>query len=352
MNFSPLAQVTETPLTQGAAEIFEAAQQTAEAVAANFDGLWESVLNGGLYQASVAIGILLAVLSLALFLVQWGGQMLFGEGDKALAELIWPLIVIVCLTNNGERLSTVIVELRDIGNQINTSILDSAVEGESVAASYQRERARDALGANLAARIAECVENGPQRQQSACIQQARREDAEARQRLALPFDEQDTWLGGVVQFVIRNLLWALHSAFQWAVEIVLLILALLAPLAMGLSLLPVPSKPIISWVSGFAGMFLIKINFNLISGLAAYAVSLSGYSANSLLLPLLLGVIAPVLAVMVGLSGGTALFNAISTAVVFVAIRSSAGLSSGAIKYGPRAIKSSYQLARRNLRRS
>ena len=339
------AQVPDIPLTQGAAEIFEVGRETSKAVAANFDVLWQNVLGGGLYQAIVSIGILLAVLSLALFLVQWGGQMMFGEGDKALAELIWPLIVIVCLQSNGAVLNRTILELRSIGNDINNSVLDSAVRNESVAVAYERTRASDALETNLAARIAECVETRAERQQPACIAAARREHEAVRQRLVLPFNEQDSWLGGALQFVLRNFLWALHSAFQWSVEIVLLILALLAPLAMGLSLLPVPGKPIISWLSGFAGVFLIKLNFNLISGIAAYAVSLSGYSVNSLFLPMLLGVMAPILAVLVGLSGGTTLFNALSTAAVYLLYR-------GSVKGGASTISGAFRLTRRPLRRS
>ncbi|MDB9526957.1 hypothetical protein PN498_13235 [Oscillatoria sp. CS-180] len=341
---SLLAQTAKTPLTKGAAEIFEVGRQTSEAISADFDVLWLNVLNGGLYKAVADVGILLAVLSLGLFLVQWAGQMMYGEGDKAYTELIWPLIVVVLLSGDGAVLSSVILELRSVGNQINNSVLVSAVLNESLQVSYQQARSAEALENTLSVSIAECVESQPPPQQSTCIEKARQAHKEQRQQLDLPFDEQDSWLGSALQFVIRNLLWAFHSAFQWSVELVLLITSLLAPLAMGLSLLPSRGKPIIAWLSGFSGVFLIKLNFNLISGLAAYAVSLSGFTLHSLLLPVLLGVMAPILAVVVGLQGGVSLFNALSTAGIYAYYRAAGSVAGKTLRGGPRLLRSRRRL--------
>lgn len=312
-----------SPLTEGAARIFEVGRATSEAISADFEPLWENVLRGGLYQAIADVGVLIAVFSLGLFLVQWANQMMGGSGDRAFSELIWPVIVIVFLSNDGAQLSTATLELRAIGNQINNTLLEQAVASESLQQTYQQTRLGSAIDDALSASIAECVETRPERQQPACIATARNEAEQLRAQYGLiPAAQNSWWIGGAVQWAVRNILWMLHSAFQWAVEIVLLITALLAPLAMGLSLLPVPAKPIAAWFSGFAGVYLIKLNFNLISGLAAYAVSVSGAMSTSLLLPVLLGVFAPILAVLIGLQGGSTLFNALSSAAVYVGYRS------------------------------
>ena len=315
-----------SPLTEGAARIFDLNREAADAVAANFDTLWSNVLQGGLYQAVADVGVIVAVLALGLFLVQWAQQLLTGDGNRALTELIWPLIVITFLSNDGALLGTATLELRGIGNQINSTVLETAVATESLQQQYQQTRLGSAIDDALSASIAECLENRPERQQPGCLAAARRESERVRQQYGLEPAGEDSWLGGAIQYVVRNLLWALHHAFQWLVEIVLLLVALLGPLAMGLSLLPTPAKPIISWLTGIAGVFLIKLNFNLISGLAAYAVSLQELSVNSLVLPVLLGLLAPVLAVLIGIQGGSALFNALSTVAVYTGYRSAAKL--------------------------
>ncbi|MEM8648343.1 MAG: hypothetical protein AAGF86_18670, partial [Pseudomonadota bacterium] len=90
-----------SPLTEGAERIFTVGAEVAEDVAAGFTPLWINVMEGGLYQAIAGVGTLVAVAALGLFLVQWAHQMMNGEGDKAFTELIWPVIVIVFLSNDG-----------------------------------------------------------------------------------------------------------------------------------------------------------------------------------------------------------------------------------------------------------
>lgn len=334
----------QSPLTEGAARIFESNRLAAEAVTASYDTLWSSVLEGGLYQAIADVGVVVAVIALGLFLVQWAQQLLTGDGNKALTELIWPLIVITFLSNNGALLGTATLELRGIGNQINNTVLETAVANESLQQQYQQTRQGTAINDALSASIAECLENRPERQQPGCLAAARREAERLRSELGLTPGEENSWLGGAIQYVLRNFLWGLHHAFQWLLEIVLLLVALLGPLAMGLSLLPTPAKPIISWLSGIAGAFLIKLNFNLIAGLAAYAVSLQETSFNSLLLPVLLGLLAPILSVLVGIQGGSALFNALSTVAVYAGYRQAWSWTTAAAKTGFR--KSVQQIRR------
>lgn len=334
--FAQLDGTPETPsiLTEGAERIFSNGVQVTESVAGEFTKVWIDVMNGKLYEETAKIGVLLAVFSLGLFLVQWARQMMDGDGDKAFAELIWPLIVIVFLSNGGAVLKDTTLELRGVGNQINNRILNSVVADASLQREYQQTRHGSAIDDVLAASVAECVENTKARARRACIARAQGEADQLRQQHGLVPAEESSWLGSALQWLLRNFLWVIHYAFQWAVEIVLLITALLGPLAMGLSLLPTPSKPIIGWVSGIAGIFLTKFTLNLISGIAAYAVSQQSVGLTSLLLPVLLGVFAPILSVLVGLESGSAFFNALSTASVYFGYRNAAGLGIGAAKGG------------------
>lgn len=61
-------------------------------IAAAMDNLWTDVLGGGLYVAITRLGVLFAVGTLLIFLVQWTKGVLNDENVNNLAELIWPLL--------------------------------------------------------------------------------------------------------------------------------------------------------------------------------------------------------------------------------------------------------------------
>ncbi|MEO0416831.1 MAG: hypothetical protein AAF226_17975, partial [Verrucomicrobiota bacterium] len=78
--------------------------------------------------------------ALGLFLIQWAQAMLNGEEGRAIPDLIWPLLVIIFLSNDGALLHASILDLRAIGNQINGTILEMAVDGASLQQGYQQAR--------------------------------------------------------------------------------------------------------------------------------------------------------------------------------------------------------------------
>jgi hypothetical protein len=87
---------------------------------------------------------------------------------------------------------------------------------------------------------------------------------------------------------------AFGIAFQWVVEVSLLLTALLAPLAVGGSLLPIGQKAIFAWLTGFFSVGIVKLSFNIIVGLIATVVLNAGDSdpmvfafATSILAPIL-----------------------------------------------------------------
>lgn len=337
-----------SPLTEGATRIFETGRLASEGLAASFDTLWLNVMQGGLYQAMADLGTVISVAALGLFLVQWAQQLMSREGDKAFSELIWPVIVIVCLNNNGAVLSTVTLELRDIGNQINNTVLASAVNNESLQQEYQQSRLGGAIDDVEAASFTECREKyqgRAGRPLQACFNTARTAANQLRQQYGLVPSEESGLLQSALQWLVRNLFWAIHTAFQYALEIVLLIVALLGPLAMGLSLMPGQNKALFTWLAGLANLFLMKLTLNLVSGLAAYAVSLQSGIHTSMILPVLLGFIAPTLSIMVGLQGGAALFNALSAASVYAGYRT----ASGGVAMTGKAIRKTAKLAAKAL---
>ena len=107
-----------------AGDLLENAAGGGSLVAQGFDELWQNTLNGGLYAALCRVGILFAVGSLVLFIVQWGKQMLDGDETRAVSELIWPLVVGLLLSNNGSILAQSTLVLRDYINSVNKFVLE------------------------------------------------------------------------------------------------------------------------------------------------------------------------------------------------------------------------------------
>ena len=331
------------PLTEGAERIFEVGREASEAVALNFEPLWRGVIQGGLYTAMANIGSLIAAVALGFFLVQMAQQFISNQNDYAISELIWPVIVISFLANDGAMLGSATLELRSIGNQVNNTMLASAVKNKSLQDEFQDSQKNDSINTNLAVSISECRENYPAIQpikRRECYSKAQAKAKAERQKYGLVEVKQSFWPRAALQYLLRNFLWALHKAVQWVIEITLLTMALLGPIAMGLTLMPGTNKAIFAWLSGIASIFLIKLTLNLISGLAAYAISLQDNYANSMVLPLILAILAPIMSVMVGLQGGSALYNALSYAGVYSGMR-------GAIALTKRSSVGTYRLIRR-----
>lgn len=319
------------PLSGGAESIFNRSNEASQTVVNNFEPLWQSTIKGGLFEAMASLGVLIAVIATGFFLVQWVQQFLSGEGDRAFSELIWPIIVIVTLSNKGALLGTVTLELRAVGNKVNYTILNSAVANESLQQHHRQTQFGSAIDNLEAVAISECRETHGStqrgRKRDMCIREARAKAEAERRKYGLPSNKR--WQlpnirHSIIQLVINRFLMAVHYAFQYVVELTLLIMSLFGPLAMGLSMIPGTSKAIFSWISNIAAVFLMKLTLNLVSGIAAYSFSQQQGFNDSLVLPVLLGVFSPILSVMVGLQGGTALFQALSTASVYGGYRTAA----------------------------
>jgi len=130
-------------------------------------------------------------------------------------------------------------------------------------------------------------------------------------------------LGSTVQTSIKNFLVSLQYAFQNLIEVTMLLIAALGPLAVGGSLLPVAGKPIFAWLTGFLSIGIAKISFNIIAVLTA-AVIVNGPGQNSNVDPdlmwfiIFLGILAPIVSLLVAAAGGFAVFSAISNTASLV----------------------------------
>lgn len=342
-------------------EFLEQAQATALGISQSFDALWNQVLNGGLFAAVTRIGILFAVATLVWWIVQWTRQLVDGQ-DTPVSDLMMPIIVGAFLVNDGALLVQLILALRDYINDINSFVLQFTAAGVSIQDAYQDVNQLGSSQLLAGELLRQCEIPGLELQQQLdCLQQVADELNTLRNSLN-PGSATANWfdrmgerittaqalvqngggnvveqifggisgtIGGYVETLVRMFLMGLNVAYQWGIEVSGIILSLCAPMAMGATLLPTGSKPIYTWFSAFLGLGITKLSFNIVLGLAA-TVIVNSQANQPMFFLLFIGIIAPILASVIGAMGGMSAFSALSrvaNAAVGIGLGSVGGLS-------------------------
>ncbi len=307
---------------QAASTITSDGEAASEAVARTIDKLWDDVLQGGLYSAIANLGIFFAVGTLLIFIVQWTKEMIDGDSSKGFTEIIWTIVVIILLANNGQPLATATQGLRGIINQTNQTLLASTSASIQLQEAYQQVMLKTGSGDAIQSLVNQCNTIADPSLQAQCLQNA---SQQAKQISAeLNQDNRPEWLKSVSDFfntnifqlTVRAWLLGLAIAFQWIVEICLLLTALLGPLAVGGSLLPVGQKAIFAWLTGFFSVGMIKLCFNIISGLVSTIV-LNADNNDPMIFAFAIGILAPILSVVLAAGGGMAIFRSFSSITSF-----------------------------------
>ncbi|GAX45842.1 hypothetical protein NIES4075_68630 [Tolypothrix sp. NIES-4075] len=306
-----------------ASRITEDGAAASAAIAESMNGLWDDVLSGGLYGAIAQLGVFFGVGTLLLFVVQWAKDMVDGDNPKAFSELIWPLVVVVLLSNQAQPLAAATRGLREIINQTNQTLLTSTSASIQLQEAYQRAMAD--IGSQDAARslLTQCESIADPQQRRECMENA---IAQAKQIADSSPNGGKGWFPdfgvseffntNVFQLAVRGWLIAFSIAFQWMIEISMLLTALMGPLAVGGSLLPVGQKAIFAWLTGFFSVGMVKISFNIISGLVATLV-VNAQENDPMIFAFATGLLAPILAMVIAAGGGMAVFNSLSSITRF-----------------------------------
>ncbi|MBP5971738.1 hypothetical protein HW132_03065 [Brasilonema sp. CT11] len=322
---------------------------TAQTIAEGWDKQWIDLLqnntNNNLYGALTNLGIFFAVGTLLFFMAQWIRDVLNNEYSRPLSALIWPFIVVILLANpgNGTALSNLTLGLRDFLNTINQEVVQAADVNQTYQQALNMTVAEEVVGGLLRP----CQSLTGQQQINCLIKAKEKIDVLLQQyrntyglqpwidRLELKVSQIvittgnvaefsfNSLLGSTTQTIIKNLLVSLQSAFQNLIEVAMLLIAALGPVAVGGSLLPVAGKPIFAWLTGLLSMGIAKISFNIVAVISA-AVIVNGPAQNLEADPdlmwflILLGVLAPIMSLALAAAGGFAVFNGISNTAVWV----------------------------------
>ncbi|RCJ19070.1 hypothetical protein A6770_32325 [Nostoc minutum NIES-26] len=322
------------------------AAQVSGAVSQGFEELWKEVLGGQLYGSLCDVGTLFAIATLGFYILEWTKQVLNNEEQRAFSSFIWPLLISALLFNDGQLLGKTTVAIKDYINNVNTYVLTRTAVGVDLRAAYSKALGVSAVRAAIGREIEACRTSSLSPQETVeCLEQAK--EALSRQypsyfRAKGPFawliDRIDriisapqqaiesganpiqvllspfsAFVGSVVAENITNILVGLSGAYQWGIELTMLLTAYLGPLAVGGSLLPYGSKPILAWLIGYFSVGMAKLSFNIIAGFAAELIA-NSRSDQPLFFLFTIGIFAPALATGIAAGGGLSLLVQINKA--------------------------------------
>ena len=283
--------------------------------------IWRSLARFGL--ALAALSLIFVTLKIAAESAQ--GRLFFSQ----ISELIvWPLVILIFLSGNGNLLSQTVLLLRDISHAQVTKVLEAELADLTVRRALEDITLTTTAQDQITAIFAECQGEGTA-EYADCLEEKRPEieriieEAEARNNG--PLETLTDWSENlfaatsnpfaafVPSSIIKSFMYAMQWAFVNILEASLLMTATLAPVALGLSLLPLGSRALWAWGSGFLGLFAIQLGYNIIVGLAAtVVVSSGGEIMNDFGFLVLISIFAPLLATLLGGGGGVALYQGFS----------------------------------------
>lgn len=324
--------------------VLNSSQNISDSVRQSWDYAWDQALSGSLFINMVDVGIFLAAGSLAFWCVSFARKWLEDEASpNALQELVWPLIVILLLAHQGTNLALLAKGMRGLVNDVNANLLAGISRDIKVEDMMAELADFSSAEIQFASLRSQCNAIVNRQKQLECIQlqaeamtgilsQYKQQHTDtpygkklAQEQALAKQDPDSNLVSGAANYVaglaispLTALVLALLNTFQWAfsqlVEVSMLLTALMGPIAIGTSLLPMGTKPIFAWLSAFSAVGILKLSYNLVVGLATISFYHSG-NINNLAAALFFGLCAPILALGMAAGGGMALFSGLSGAV-------------------------------------
>jgi hypothetical protein len=329
-------------------------------IPAALNKLWKISMEGGMYRTICFLGMLIAVFAVGFWCVKLYKTLDEGGLKPAVNEMVFPLLLILMLSNNGKNMRDLTLGARDAMNGFNATlnrVIDAEVSfrsATSVLANF------DAAISFTDGQVKACQSETEFKRFENCMTQNSTvsnlfntglerlwPDATNKDGLKWQKEIQD-WkdytsnytknrfdlkslevqkggnimdkmadIGNIHSFEdtapFRGVILSFRGAFLYIIEIMMLITALIGPVFLALSLFPVGSKPIVTWGISFLTLGFCKICFSLISGLSSMAMVLAGpNNVDMMVTAVVLGLLAPVLAISVASGSGLATLSSVS----------------------------------------
>jgi len=356
-----LIKVQSLLAVAGADNLLSGALNSAQATAQAWDKQWQTIFQSQLYASLVAFSGMIAAGSLIFFMMQFFHLVMEKEDwTTALQKMLLPLAVVAVLANNAALLSGSVQAMRAVIHQQANGILQITLADIKIEDAIRSATLGNGIASELRTQMSQCYGLAGQKQTD-CLNNAA---AQIQKTLdAVPGNQRQTgflgtlnvllkqiengldvvnstdptaggvtagnplagFLGSAFQDLASGLLLAFGWAFSNTLELALLLNALIGPIAVAGSL-ALDYKPFLAWLTGFFSLGLAMISYNIITGLAAWVVVTAGISDMMGFL-VILGLLAPALALALAAGGGITTFNAISSG--------SAGIISSVINVAP-----------------
>lgn len=331
---------------QEGADILSSSIELSRETAESWNQAWVELFQdgeSGLWIGVVRLGTILGALSILYLAVKDGSQIIEKGSWLELARLfVWPLVIVFFLANNAALLAGTIGITRAIASEQVSSVLDYQLGNLTFRDAMSRQGISEAAEAQLINLYSDCMGLPPEEQLEcraeraeeaeaildAAEQQANIELAPLRAAvglfrtvnpaldLGLTAAELPTLIENDLLRLVRTILYALQWMVVNLLEAALLLTALFAPVAMGLSLLPFQGRMIFAWLVGFISLFGVQFGYNLVVGLVANRIGETSVSTiNDIGFALLLAIGAPVLAGIIAKGGGVAAYSGLQGTV-------------------------------------
>lgn len=362
--------------SEAAVDVIQGALQLTEDTIASWNETWIDVVrpDSSFWQAIVNFSRGILAFCFLYMFVRYGNEVMKSKYLGTVVEmLIFPLVVLLFLGNNGALLSDSIFALRAVGYRLTTGLLSQQLVGYAMQDAIAQfgltnlgvQRIKqvysecegltgdpfqqcweskapevEAIYRNLEAQNGN-INFGPLEAFASSLVNRPQNSAigEAAQVVGgLLTGDFGSAFAGVLQDrllpIIQMLLYGLQWAFVNLIEASLLISAVLAPIALVLSILPVSGRPIWAWLSGFVGLIGLQISYNLVVGIVAVVLANTEGGAvetsQNLGFLIFISIFAPALTTAMATWSATSLFSAISRRANGIAGAITGGVSTAA----------------------
>lgn len=323
--------------------ILQGAENGSKLAVQSFNADWQDLVNGTspVYLAIVRFCVVGCGMLIAFWAIGWMREVTTnGLSWRIVDQLTWPVIVILMLSlGHGALLANTSLLFRGVSNYMNNQLLDITRNGVTLREAIRETSMEQALSQALKTKFQQCAGlSGVHTDPNTGAKTSQRTDCESREAAAAQQTAEDyrtrnqlpaykfTWdprelVGQVLNSAVQGLLYlifsGLEAAFQYLVQLSFLLAAYTGPVFVSLSLLPVGSKPIYGWLSGWLSLGLVLNSYSIIVGIAASSI-VNAQQTNPLFLPLIEGVLSPLLALGIGAGGGLILFNGFISTAAFL----------------------------------
>jgi hypothetical protein len=328
-----------------------------DAIQKAWDQNWTDIFKSpnGLYVGINQFASIILVGTFIFFAVGWVKDALERGIFPALPHVLWILVIATLLYNNGALLGEATLGIRNVINDQTKTVLEIQVGEISMINALNDVVVSQQAKERIQMEYADCEAKEGQAQVTCFI------EAGDRAQIILEEEYKNTgfWTRGVKQIwadnqarteeikrryedpntdlsednpfldvLTENTLQTTNQAmaerllkgWQWAfssiLELAMLLTGLIGPIAVAGSAMPLQGRPLWAWLTGFFSLGMAKFSYNIIIGLAATViVAADAQSQNSLGFLLLIGVLAPILALSIAGGAGMAVFRGVSGGV-------------------------------------